>query len=63
MIKHIIREVNPLSAELNPIRHLLALVGARHFVHVRGIRVNLYFTQRGLILMDLKQEGSMKNIQ
>ena len=25
---------NPLNAELNPIRHLLALVGARHIVHV-----------------------------
>ena len=30
---------NPLNAELNPIRHLLALVGARHFVHVSRIRV------------------------
>ena len=25
--------INPLNAELNPIRHLLALVGARHIVH------------------------------
>ena len=32
---------NPLNAELNPIRHLLALVGARHIVHVSRIRVNL----------------------
>ena len=31
---------NPLNAELNPIRHLLALVGARHIVHVSRIRVN-----------------------
>ena len=30
---------NPLNAELNPIRHLLALVGARHIVHVSGVRV------------------------
>ena len=30
---------NPLSAELNPIRHLLALVGARHIVHVSRLRV------------------------
>ena len=29
----------PLNAELNPIRHLLALVGARHIVHVSRIRV------------------------
>ena len=32
---------NPLNAELNPIRHLLALVGARHIVHVSRIRVNI----------------------
>ena len=31
---------NPLNTELNPIRHLLALVGARHIVHVSRIRVN-----------------------
>jgi hypothetical protein len=31
---------NPLNAELNPIRHLLALVRAHHFVHVSRIRVN-----------------------
>jgi hypothetical protein len=32
---------NPLNAELNPIRHLLALAGARHFVDVSWIRVNV----------------------
>ena len=32
--------LNPLNAELNPIRHLLALVGARHIVRVSRIRVN-----------------------
>ena len=32
--------INPLNAELNPIRHLLALVGARHIVDVSRIRVN-----------------------
>ena len=31
--------LNPLNAELNPIRHLLALVGDRHIVHVSRIRV------------------------
>jgi hypothetical protein len=31
--------VNPLNAELNPFRHLLALVGAHHFVHVSMVRV------------------------
>ena len=33
------RFLNPLNAELNPIRHLLALVVARHIVHVSRIRV------------------------
>ena len=33
------KSMNPLNAELNPIRHLLALVGARHIVHVSWIRV------------------------
>ena len=32
--------INPLNAELNPIRHLLALVGARHIVHVSRVSVN-----------------------
>ena len=32
-------QINPLNAELNPIRHLLASVGACHIVHVSRIRV------------------------
>jgi hypothetical protein len=32
---------NPLNAELNPICHLLALLGAHHIVHVSRIRVKL----------------------
>jgi len=31
--------LNPLNAELNPIWHLLALLGAHHFLHVSTIRV------------------------
>jgi len=31
---------NPLYAELSPICHLLALLGARHILHVSRIRVN-----------------------
>jgi hypothetical protein len=34
---------DPLYAELNPIRHLLALVGARHTVHVSRVRVKHWF--------------------
>ena len=32
--------INPLNAELNPICHLLALLGAHHILHVSRIRVN-----------------------
>ena len=35
-VKHII---NPLNAELNPICHLVALLGVHHFFHVSGITV------------------------
>jgi len=31
--------INPLNAELNPIFHLLALLGAHHILHVSRIRV------------------------
>jgi hypothetical protein len=33
--------LNHLNAELNPICHLLALLGVHHFLHVSRIRVNL----------------------
>jgi hypothetical protein len=42
MIRISLISINPLNAELNPIRHLLALVGARHIVHVSRIRVNVH---------------------
>jgi hypothetical protein len=32
-------QINPLNAELNPIRQLLALLGAHHILHVSGLRV------------------------
>ena len=31
--------VNPLNAELKPIFHLMALLGAHHILHVSGLRV------------------------
>jgi len=34
-----ILSLNPLSAELNPICHLLALLGAHHIFHVSRIRI------------------------
>jgi len=33
--------INPLNAELNPICHLLALLGAHHILHVSRIRVKV----------------------
>jgi len=35
-----VNHLNPLNAELNPICHLLALLGAHHILHVSRIRVN-----------------------
>jgi hypothetical protein len=31
--------INPLNPELNPICHLLALLGVHHFLHVSRVRV------------------------
>jgi len=35
-----VRRFDPLNSDLNPIRHLLALLGAHHNLHVSRIRVN-----------------------
>ena len=37
----VIRDINPLNPELNPICYLLALLGAPRFLHVSRIRVKL----------------------
>jgi hypothetical protein len=34
---------NPLNSKLNPICHLLALLGAHHILHVSRIRVKVHF--------------------
>jgi hypothetical protein len=39
--------LNPLNAELNPICHLLALLGPHHILHISRIRVKL---AQGLLL-------------
>jgi hypothetical protein len=38
--RHVFCYVNPLNAQLNPICHLLALLGTHHILHVSRIRVN-----------------------
>ena len=54
-----ILSINPLNAELNPIRHLLALVGARHIVHVSRIRLKClqhalcFGSPTGIILLSI----------
>ena len=45
--------INPLNAELNPICHLLALLGAHHILHVSRIRVNICRVKLGLCLNSL----------
>ena len=37
---YLVRRINPLKSELNPISYLLTLLGAHHFLHVSRIRVN-----------------------
>jgi hypothetical protein len=40
--KNIQTNFNPLNAELNPICHLLALLGAHHILHVSRITVKFH---------------------
>jgi len=41
VLSYIGNYINPSNAELNPIYHLLALLGARHILHVSRTRVNM----------------------
>ena len=47
--------VNPLNADLNPICHLLAFLGAHLIFHVSGLRVNSAFEVLNL------QEGAVRS--
>jgi hypothetical protein len=42
-------DINPLNAELNPICHLLVLLGAHHILHVSRIRVNTGYQAQQLL--------------
>jgi len=44
-----VESVNPLNAKLNPICHLLALLGAHHILHVSRIRVKSHLPFAGII--------------
>jgi hypothetical protein len=56
---------NPLSAELNPICHLLALLGAHHILHVSRIRVNILaiFLLKEVLKMELFSETFYEYLQ
>jgi hypothetical protein len=43
----IVHDINPLNAELNPVCHLLALLGVHHVFHVSGLRVKIHLRERG----------------
>jgi hypothetical protein len=43
-IQNLIFIFNPLNAELNPICHLLALLGVHHILHVSRIRVKTFIS-------------------
>ena len=45
--------LNPLNAELNPICHLLALLGAHHILHISRIRVNVQYYLGALVPVSL----------
>jgi len=55
--------INPLNAELNPICHLLASLGAHHILHVSRVRVNNSKPahREKYIEMDTETEGQMNN--
>jgi len=58
--------LNPLNAELNPICHLLALLGAHHILHVSRIRVkhvqpNCWYLSPAFLKLRLLL-GSLKNV-
>jgi hypothetical protein len=42
--------LNPLNAELNPICHLLALLGAHHIFNVSGLKVK--YDTSGFVVLD-----------
>jgi len=48
--------VNPLNTELNPICHLLELLGAHHIVHFSRVRVNPHKQPDGLPELELRRK-------
>ena len=44
---------NTLNAELNPVCHLLALLGAHHILHVSGLRVSCRLEYKNMVLREI----------
>ena len=42
--------INPLNADLNPICHLLAFLGAHHILHVSRIKVKYYCEDKSMLM-------------
>jgi len=45
---------NPLNAELNPMCHLLALLGIQHILHISRIRVKISLSVKHTIAMNFR---------
>jgi hypothetical protein len=51
-------DFNPLNVKLNPICHLLALLGAHHILHVSRIRVNVLQAVNLAVWKKISENGS-----
>jgi hypothetical protein len=59
----VIRQFNPLNAELNPICHLLALLGAHPILHISRIRVNVHGSvHRESVSIIVQHDASMYSL-
>jgi len=55
-------EVNPLTAELNPICHLLPLLGAHHILHGSRVRVNYHNYKSKNVISILSQINPVHDV-
>ena len=54
----LLSDFNPLNAELNPICHLLGLLGSHHILHVSRIRVN----ETWIVSTDFQKNNQISNV-
>jgi hypothetical protein len=60
----VICTVNPSNAKLNPICHLLALLGAHHILHISRIRVNevCVYVQEQIIVIQFNEVSTVDGL-